>query len=77
MFTSDSQKSVITYSTEGLKFFVWHKGSVQTKEENGGVWQHAPQNDQVIHIGTRHFDQPADGGKHTSDTLNIHIHMNY
>lgn len=72
-FTSDSQKSVITHSTEGLKLLVWHKRSIQTKEENGGVRQQATQNDQVVHIGTRHFDQPADGGKHTADTLNIHI----
>lgn len=45
-----------THRAESLKLFIRDKTSIQTKEEDGGVGQHAPQDDQVVHVWTGHLD---------------------
>lgn len=46
-----------THSAEGLELFVRNKTSIQTKQEDGGVGEHASQDDQVVHVGTGHLNQ--------------------
>lgn len=46
-----------TYSAEGLKLLVRDETSIQTKQEDGGVGEHATEDDQVVHVGTGHFYQ--------------------
>lgn len=48
-----------THCAEGLELFVGDEASVQTEQEDGGVGQHASQDDQVVHIRTGHLDQPG------------------
>lgn len=48
-----------THSAEGLELFVGDETSIQAKQEDGGVGQHASQDDQVVHIWTGHLDQPG------------------
>lgn len=48
-----------THSAEGLELFVRDETSIQTEQEDGGVGQHASQDDQVVHIRTGHLDQPG------------------
>lgn len=50
-----------THRAEGLKLLVGDEASVQTKEEDGGVGQQASEDDQVVHVGTGHLDQPGTG----------------
>lgn len=51
-------KSVVgTHSAEGLKLFVRDKTSIQAKQEDGGVGEHASEDDQVVHVGTGHLDK--------------------
>lgn len=50
-----------THRAEGLELLVGDKASVQTKEEDGGVGQQASEDDQVVHVGTGHLDQPGTG----------------
>lgn len=45
-----------THRAESLELFIRDKTSIQTKEEDGGVGQHAPQDDQVVHVWTGHLD---------------------
>lgn len=52
-----------THRAEGLELLVGDEASVQTKEEDGGVGQQASEDDQVVHVGTGHLDQPGTGGK--------------
>lgn len=50
-----------THRAEGLELLVGDEASVQTEEEDGGVGQQASQDDQVVHVGTGHLDQPGTG----------------
>lgn len=45
-----------THSAEGLKLLVRDETSVQAEQEDGGVGEHASENDQVVHVGTGHLD---------------------
>lgn len=45
-----------TDRAQSLKLFIRDETSIQTKEEDGGIGQHAPQDDQVVHIRTGHLD---------------------
>lgn len=45
-----------THSAEGLKLFVRDKTSIQAKQEDRGVGEHASEDDQVVHVGTGHLD---------------------
>lgn len=68
MFKSEQmllKRTGTTYSAQGLERLIWDKGAVQAKEEDGSVGQHASKDDQVVHVRTGHFDQPAQGHKRT------------
>lgn len=52
-----------THRAESLELLIGDKASVQPKEEDGGVGQHAPQDDQVVHVRTGHLDEPGRGQK--------------
>lgn len=60
-----------THSAEGLKLFVRDETSIQTKQEDRGVGQHASQDDQVVHIRTGHLYQPGRGQKFIVDQNRI------
>lgn len=45
-----------THRAQSLKLFIRDETAIQTKEEDGGIGQHAPQDDQVVHIWTGHLD---------------------
>ena len=55
-------KESSTHRAESLKLLVGNEASVQAEEEDGGVGQHAPQDDQVVHVGTGHFDHSGETG---------------
>lgn len=45
-----------THSAEGLKLFVRDETSIQAKQEDRSVGEHASEDDQVVHVGTGHLD---------------------
>lgn len=54
-----------THRAEGLELLVGHEAAVQAEEEDGGVGQQASQDDQVVHVGAGHLDQPVGKFTHT------------
>lgn len=48
--------AVATHRAEGFKLFVGDEPSVQAEQEDGGVGEHPPQDDEVVHVRTGHLD---------------------
>lgn len=50
--SGDGLVSRDTHRAESLELFIRDKTSIQTKQEDGGVGQQPPQDDQVVHVRT-------------------------
>ena len=61
-----------THRAESLKLLVGDEAPVQTEEEDGRIGQHAPQDDQVVHVGTGHLDHSGETGPLTVRTPFAH-----
>lgn len=47
------------YRAECFEGLFRDEGSIEAEEEDGRVGQHSAQDDEVVHVGTRHLDQPG------------------